>query len=194
MGNQVPQVDPADVAGAQRGETEAQARLYEVFAPMVYTLARRMLVSPVQAEDVLQDTFIEVLRNARSFRGESPFGFWVRRIAVNKCLMHLRSGWSSRRLEIEAPEQPSPSMTGETVERQMVLENALGQLSDTARAVVWLHDVEGYTHREIAELMGRTISFSKSQLARAHERLRDLLESETTDNGSGQCESALKTC
>jgi len=74
----------------------------------------------------------------------------------------------------EWPEQRSVSVTGDTVD----LERALARLGDTARAVVWLHDVEGYTHAQIGQLLGGTASFSKSQLARAHLRLRELLESD----------------
>ena len=193
MKNWMPQVDPAVVAGTQQGDAEAQARLYEVFAPMVYTVARRILASAVTAEDVLQETFVEVLQKAGSFRGESEIGFWIRRIAVNKCLQHLRSGWSSRRVDVDLSAQRCPSVRGDQIEQQMVLEGALAELSETARAVVWLHDVEGYTHKEIARMMGRTPSFSKSRLARAHERLRALLEDDFTENGKIVCEPALKT-
>ena len=190
----MPQVDPAVVAGAQQGDAEAQARLYEVFAPMVYTVARRILASAVIAEDILQETFVEVLQKAGSFRGESEIGFWIRRIAVNKCLQHLRSGWSSKRVDADLSAQRCPSVREGRIEQQMVLEDALAELSETARAVVWLHDVEGYTHKEIAQMMGRTPSFSKSRLARAHERLRALLEDDFTENGKIVCEPALKTC
>ena len=104
----MPQVEPATVADARRGDTAAQGHLYETFAPMVYTLARRMLVSPALAEDVLQETFVEVLRKLHTYRGEAALGFWVRRIAVNKCLMYLRSGWNSRRVETDAIESLYP--------------------------------------------------------------------------------------
>lgn len=190
----MPQVDPAIVAGARGGESAAHTRLYEVFAPMVYSLARRMLVSPAHAEDVLQDTFIEVIRKIDTYRGEADIGFWVRRIAVNKCLMHLRSGWTSRQVDMELPDAPCPSADGEQAVKQIALAEALSQLPATSRAVVWLHDVEGYTHKEIGQLMGRTTSFSKSQLARAHERLRGLLEEESSEDGTEVCTPVLKTC
>ncbi len=193
MGNHMPEVGPAIVAGAQRGDRVAHARLYEAYSPMVYTLARRMLVVPVLAEDVLQETFIEVIRKIDAYRGDAAIGFWIRRIAVNKCLMYLRSSWASRRVDIEVPDTPCPS-GGEQAERQIALEAALAQISATARAVVWLHDVEGYTHKEIARLMGRTTSFSKSQLARAHERLRGYLDGESAEDGSELCTPVLKTC
>lgn len=169
---------------------QAHARLYETFAPMVYTLACRMLASRTHAEDVLQETFVEVIRKLDTWRGDGEFGIWIRRIAVNKCLMHLRSSWVARRttLDIEPASAPTDAEHG------LALERALAALPDTARVVVLLHDVEGYTHREIGRLMGRTASFSKSQLARAHDRLRDLLNDEATKTELELCEPVLKTC
>jgi RNA polymerase sigma-70 factor (ECF subfamily) len=193
MTNQMREVDSAIVAGAQEGDRAAQARLYEAYSPMVYTLARRMLVSPALAEDVLQETFIEVIRKIESFRGDANIGFWIRRIAVNKCLMYLRSSWNSRQVDMELPDVPCLG-GGEQAVLQFELESALAKISATARAVVWLHDVEGYTHKEIARLMGKTTSFSKSQLARAHERLRGYLDDDRTENGTELCTPVLKTC
>ncbi len=194
MSNHMPQVDPAIVAGAQRGDRAAHARLFEVYSPMVYTLARRILVSEALAEDALQETFIEVIRKIQTYRGDADVGFWIRRIGVNKCLMHLRSNWASRRADVEVADTPCPRSGGEQADRQIALESALAKISATARAVVWLHDVEGYTHKEIARLMGRTTSFSKSQLARAHERLRGYLEGDPAEDGSELCIPVLKTC
>ena len=194
MGTQVPQVDPAIVAGAQRGERAAHARLYELCSPMVYTLARRMLNSPSLAEDALQDTFVDVIRKVDSYRGDAGFGFWVRRIAINKCLMYLRSSWHVRQIDMELPDTPCPRSDGRHAETQIALEQALSELTETSRVVVWLHDVEGYTHKEIGELMGRTSSFSKSQLARAHERLCRTLNAAITEDERQQCTPALKIC
>ncbi len=190
MATSIPEVDPAIVAAAKAGDTGAHAKLYELFAPLVYTLARRMLFVPALAEDILQETFVEVLGKIDSFRGDADFGFWVRRIAVNKCLMHLRSSWVSRRSGYEPSEHRSVDRSAALVDEQIALEAALGELSPTARAVVWLHDVEGFTHREIAESMGKTTSFSKSQLARAHERLRGLLAGNPAEDGVEICAPA----
>jgi len=191
MTTHIPEVEPAVLDAARVGDGEAHARLYELFAPLVYTLGRRMLASPALAEDVLQETFVEVLGKIDSYRGDAGFGFWVRRIAVNKCLMHLRSSWVSRRSSEELPEISDIDRGVEQLERRAALEVALVQLSPMARAVVWLHDVEGYTHREIAESMGKTTSFSKSQLARAHERLRELLADRAVEDGVELCAPVL---
>jgi RNA polymerase sigma-70 factor (ECF subfamily) len=165
-----------------------------MFAPAVFTLARRMLASNALGEDVLQETFIEVLRKIRGYRGEAEFGFWVKRIAINKCLMHLRSSWAVRRSAGGEELLPREQACAVAVDDQIALERALGALSDTARVVVWLHDVEGHTHREIGRMMGHTASFSKSQLARAHDRLRTLLQGGLEESETPLCTPALKTC
>lgn len=174
--------DPAILARARRGDMKAHEVLYASFGTPVYTLAVRMLGEPALAEEVLQDTCIEVIRNLADFRQDAAFGGWVKRIAVNKCLAHLRSAWHRKAQSLEPAEEggpvPSPVSGDDPASRAgdgRDLERAMAELSPTARAVVWLYDVEGYTHQEIAELMGKTVSFSKSQLSRAHERLRVLL-------------------
>jgi len=172
-------IDPAFVRAAQRGDMKAHEIIYRQFADPVYTLALRMTGSPAVADDILQESFVEVLRGIAKFRGEAALATWIRRIAVSRCLMHMRAAWNRRRLlfsEIVGEEGTYEiAANEETPELAMDLETALDSLTPTARAVVWLHDVEGYTHKEIAEMMNRTSSFSKSQLARAHKRLRKRL-------------------
>jgi RNA polymerase sigma-70 factor (ECF subfamily) len=159
-----------------------------------------MLQNPAHADDVLQETSIEVIRKIDTIRDEQAFPGWVKRIAVNKCLAHLRSAW--HRLA-------SPSIVTEDGGREtgqgaddvpdsdaaagnLDAERALALLPPITRAVVWLYDVEGYTHQEIGEMMGRTTSFSKSQLARAHQRLRDLLG--LADEGDEKCTQTQSNC
>ncbi|HLF12635.1 MAG TPA: RNA polymerase sigma factor [Gammaproteobacteria bacterium] len=189
-----PQIEAAVLVRAQRGDREAHALLYDAFAAMVYTLARRMLASTTLAEDVLQETFVEVIRKIGSYRGDAEFGFWVKRVAINKCLMHLRSGWMARRVETDDVEALSEGHSSDGHDDEAALQRALAELSDTARAVVWLHDVEGYTHKEIGRMMGRTASFSKSQLARAHDRLRTLLQGALDESEPQLCTPVLKPC
>jgi RNA polymerase sigma-70 factor (ECF subfamily) len=180
------------VARARAGDRAAHAEIYATFGGPVFTLARRMLASKAIAEDVLQETFVEVICNIDRFRGDADVGTWIKRIAINKCLMHVRSSWVSRRSpEVE---EPAGEHRSGAVDDQMALERALDRVPDVARAVVWLHDVEGYTHAEIGRLMGRTTSFSKSQLARAHERLRELLEGKEAKDETSLCTPELKTC
>jgi RNA polymerase sigma-70 factor (ECF subfamily) len=174
---------PETLVRARAGAVDAQEAIYRAYQRPVRTLARRLVPSVSAAEDLAQDVFVEVLTKLDQFDGRGSFAGWVRSITVNKCLMHLRSPWQRARRwmslagengGVEWPEQRSELVTGDTVD----LERALAHLGDTARAVVWLHDVEGYTHAEIGRLLGGTASFSKSQLARAHARLRELLESD----------------
>ena len=192
MPNPSPPIPSEIVDRARGGDRAAHAEIYAALGGPVFTLARRMLASKPLAEDVLQETFVEVICNIDRFRGEADIGTWIKRIAINKCLMHVRSSWVSRR----APEidEPASEHRSGLVDDQMALERALDRVPDVARAVVWLHDVEGYTHAEIGRLMGRTTSFSKSQLARAHERLRELLEGPQPQNETSLCTPELKTC
>lgn len=192
MGSREP-IDPSYVARARRGDVAARVALYDALGKSVFTLARRMLASASLAEDVLQDTFIDAFTKLDGLRTDADFAAWVRRIAVNKCLTHARSAWVARRVEWAADDfaaVPAEPQRNATCER---LEAALDALPVTARAVVWLHDVEGYTHKEIGALMGRTASFSKSQLARAHERLRRMLTDDTMEDAQ-LCVGQLKIC
>ncbi len=162
---------------AREGDRVAQAELFAAYGRAVFGLARRMLGRPELAEDVLQDTFVEVLKGLKDFRGEAPVGMWIRRIAVNKCLMLVRSHWHRYRSPLDGDEEATAAeewmeARGVSPETGLDLERALDALPAEARAVVWLHDVEGYTHVEIARLMQATPSFSKSQLARAYVRMR----------------------
>jgi RNA polymerase sigma-70 factor (ECF subfamily) len=193
MPKPLPPVAIEVIARAQCGDRAAHAELYALFAAPVFTLARRMLASRAAAEDVLQETFVEVLCKVGGFRGDAEVGTWIKRIAINKCLMHLRSRWVSRRHPSGDGEPAGEERTG-VLDQQLALERALDGVPDVARAVVWLHDVEGYTHVEIGRMMGRTASFSKSQLARAHERLRLLLDGADEEPETSLCTPELKTC
>jgi RNA polymerase sigma factor (sigma-70 family) len=159
------------VARAKAGDQAALEALFRAFETPVYNLARRIMRTPEDAEDVLQETFLEVVRSIGQYRGEGHLWGWIRRIAATKALMRIRRD----QLRATEPLDEEPGKTGMHVGANIDLERAFERLSDTSRSVVWLHDVEGYTHEEIAELMGKSVSFSKSQLARAHTRLRRML-------------------
>lgn len=172
------------VARARSGDVTAQAAIYRAYERPVRTLARRLVPGAAAAEDVAQDVFVDVLTKLDQYDGRGSFAGWVRSIAVNRCLMHLRSPWRRGLGWVESLvtgnsdaglEPPAAPRSGDAVD----LERALARLGETARTVVWLHDVEGYSHAEIGALLGGTASFSKSQLARAHARLRELLEPDT---------------
>jgi len=157
------------VARARAGDFDALEHVYRAYERSVYTLARRLTKTPEDAEDVLQETFLEVCRSLGKWRGEGSLWGWIRQVAASKALMRYR------REKVRATEVLSDDAAVgacEDVPLRLDLEVALERLPERSRAVVWLHDVEGLTHEEIAELMGMTASFSKSQLARAHQKLR----------------------
>src|SRR5437773_8674897 len=124
-----------------------------------------MLRNAEDAGGVLQETFLEVVRSIGQYRGEGHLWGWIRQIAATKALMRIR-----REQVREAEVFDEAIMAGRAahnVGQTLDLERAMQELSDTGRAVVWLHDVGGYTHEGIAEMMGKSVSFSKSPLARA---------------------------
>ena len=165
-------VPPQLVADACRGDGRAREQLYTSLAPAAFGLIRRLIGHHAQAEDLFQDTMITFFERLASYRAEAPLGAWLRQIAVSKCLMYLRSPWHRARLQIERLDheaRPSMDPTPESLD----VERALRSLSPTARSVVWLYEVEGYSHEEIGHAFGRSASFSKSQVARAHRRLRE---------------------
>jgi RNA polymerase sigma-70 factor (ECF subfamily) len=142
----------------------------------------RFTLVPAHAEDLVQETFIEVMLSIGQFRGEAAIGSWIRRIAVTKALMFLRSAWTSRGQslgedwdDVTAGDAASHGISRHP-DDALDLDAALANLPSVSRAVVWLHDVEGFTHKEIAALMGKTESFSKSQLSRAYQKLRPMLD------------------
>ena len=175
------QIDRAIVRRAARGDVRAHEIIYRAFATPVYSLCLRFTRVPAHAEDLTQETFIEIMRSIAKFRGEAALGSWIRRIAVSKALMFLRSAWTARGQSLADDwDEVTPAHAGSHglsshPDAALDLDAALENLPDVSRTIVWLHDVEGFTHKEIATLMGRTESFSKSQLSRAYQRLRPLL-------------------
>jgi RNA polymerase sigma-70 factor (ECF subfamily) len=172
------------------GDPGAQRQLYEAFARPVYTLLRRLVLRPAIAEELLHDTFIEVLGHLAGYQGSGSFAGWVRMIAVRKALAHLRSPWHGRLSSEPLDVLVADPVASRTHDAQDELERALNALPPVARSVVWLHDVEGYTHAEIGALHAQSASFSKSQLARAHATLRELLEPSA---GATPCKLASTT-
>ena len=162
---------------ARAGDAGAQQRIYAAVAPATLTLIRRFVGHGAISQDLFQDTMVTLYEQLAQFRGEAPLGAWLRQIAISKCLMYLRSPWRRARLCLAALDRDSgaaalPLATAPSCAEALDVERALAHLAPTARAVVWLYEVEGYSHEEIARSFGRSVSFSKSQLARAHVRLR----------------------
>lgn len=165
-------VEPGVIRHALEGDRHACEAIYRIFERPVYTLALRICQCDQDAMDVLQETFIQVFTRLHQFAGDAPFWTWLRKVAVNCSLARLRK---RRQMPVQWSDPASTAVTNDAG-IQMDLTTALGKLPADARAVVWLYDVEGLTHKEIADQFGKSISFSKTQLSRAHARLRDLLE------------------
>jgi len=168
------QVSADELGAARAGDAAARRALFERAAPGALALIRRLVRHAALADDLLQDTMIAMYEHLDDFRGEAPFGVWVRRIAVSRCLMSFRSPWQRARVALESwTEEAPPAIESEARTADLIdLDRALARLSPLTRAVVWLYDVEGWSHEEIARAFERTVSFSKSQLARGHARLR----------------------
>jgi len=195
------QIDPGIVRRAVSGDVHAHEIIYRAFSAPVYSICLRFTRVPAQAEDLLQDTFIEVIRSIGGFRGDAPLGSWIRRVAVSKALMFLRSAWHRRGQSLDDDWDEVTAGTAAAVgtsaapDHALDLDAALASLPPVARAVVWLHDVEGFTHKEIAGLMGKTESFSKSQLSRAYQRLRPVLQAGGRQAaGDGAMQATLLGC
>src|SRR5688500_19041848 len=166
----------ADAALAASGDATAFERLYRTHVNRVHSLVRRMLDADV-ADDVTQDVFIRAWQKLSTFRGESAFGTWLHKLAVNVALGRRKTVGVERGRFINE-EEPFHGLSGrkETPELSLDFEDALARLPEKARQVFVLHDVEGYRHEEIARMLGVVPGTSKSQLHHARMALRRHLE------------------
>ena len=167
-------LDELTLAGAQRGDMRACEKIYRKFHKPAFNVAVRICSCRELAQEVTQEAFITAFKRVHQFRGESPFWGWLRRVIVNHAISALRRLPRHDAVELEDHMATSKG-DQDGMGRCMDLEQALGLLSDEDRLVVWLHDVEGYKHKEIANLVGKTESYSKTRLNRARARLRTLI-------------------
>jgi RNA polymerase sigma-70 factor (ECF subfamily) len=166
----------ADAALAASGDASAFERLYRAHAARIHSLVRRMLDAD-EADDVTQDVFIRAWQKLATFRGESAFGTWLHRLAVNVVLGRRKSVGIERGRYV-TQDEPLQNVSGRraTPELSMDFEAALARLPEGARQVFVLHDVEGYRHEEIARMLGVVPGTSKSQLHHARMALRRHLD------------------
>jgi len=172
-----------DVVLAASGDSAAFERVYRAHVPRVHGLARRMAGADV-ADEVTQDVFVRVWQKLGTFRGESAFGTWLHRLAVNVIVERFRS-LGARRDRFLSDSEPvlevMPAPVRARPDLAMDLEAAIADLPDGARTIFVLHDVEGYRHEEIAGMLGISAGTSKSQLHRARQSLRSLLNRVTEE-------------
>jgi len=175
---------------AQRGDQEAFAALYKSHKRRVYSLCLRMTGNTTEAEDLAQEAFLQLFRRISTFRGESAFSTWLHRLVVNVVLMHLRK----KGLQ-QVPLDDTDNWQEEPVKREygdddrrllgsidrLTLARAIEQLPPGYRVVFVLHDVEGYEHNEIAQIMNCSVGNSKSQLHKARLKLRAALHQESSE-------------
>ena len=186
---------------AQAGDSTAFEFLYQLHSRRVYALCLRMVGNPADAEDLMQEAFLQLFRKIGTFRGESAFSTWLHRMTVNVVLMRLRKK-SLPTDSLEETLEPDAENTGPkrdvgapdlrlsgAVDR-VNLERSIEKLPPGYRTVFVLHDVQGYEHNEIAGIMGCSVGNSKSQLHKARTRLRELLQEEMREQARQERHSA----
>lgn len=168
--------DQLTIQRAIDGDERAMRALWSLHAPHIDAVVRRLVGDAEDAADIAQEVWIQIFRALPTYRGESQFGTWAHRIAVNRTLNALRRTRRLAKLETEINEDTASVEHGS--DRSMLaatIEAATQRLSPGARTVFVMHDVEGYTHEEIASELGITTGGSKSQLFKARAKLRKLL-------------------
>lgn len=172
------------VQRAQQGDSDAFASLFHAHKARIYSVCLRMTNNTAEAEDLTQDAFMQVFRKLATFRGDSALSTWLYRIAVNTVLMHFRKK-ALRQISLDEPYNQDARqvrreygskddrLTG-SVDR-IALARAIRELPDGYRTIFLLHEVEGYEHQEIAQLLECSVGNSKSQLHKAKLRIRELL-------------------
>lgn len=176
----IPPLDPGDesalVRRARRGDRAAFDRLYRLHAAAVYTLAVRLTGVPATAEDITQDTFLKMLQFIGGFRDGMPLRPWLKRVAANAAIDRLRRDRHHLLDELDAQHADghaaAPAGAAEA-------DGLLRRLAPLARTLVWLHEMEGWTHIELAARFRQSPSWSKSIVSRALARLRDELGPDT---------------
>lgn len=160
---------------AQQGDEAAMHALYRRYAPRVYAVVRRIAGTDALAEDWAQEAWIRAFRALPKFRGDSAFSTWLHRVAVNSALQGKRSRNRHDSRETALPATLPGRGPREATELRLTLEWAMEQIPDGMRKVLVLHDVEGFTHEEIGEMLGVAPGTSKSQLFKARAKMRTLL-------------------
>ena len=168
-------------ARCRAGDTDAFEELYRQHARRLYSLVVRMIGSAQDAEDLLQEVFLQAYRKLPGFRGESTLGTWLYRLTMNHCLDHLRGrqakmSRATASIDEESVDEPAaPDPVVPSAISRMDLERAIEALPPGSKAAFLLHDVEGFEHQEIAAILGISEGTSKSQVHKARMKLRVLL-------------------
>lgn len=176
--------DETDLVLARKAATGSVAAfeiIYSRYHRRTYSLCLRMTQSATEAEDLTQEVFIQLFRKVGSFRGDSAFSTWLHRMTVNQVLMHFRRRGVKNEMTTDDGEMPEQVVRGTENQNKMpildriALDKAISQLPNGYRTVFMLHDVEGFEHEEIANMLKLSVGTSKSQLHKARLKLRKLL-------------------
>ncbi len=168
-----------------QNDSVAQYKLYSLYSKAMLNVAFRICNNTEQAEDLLQESFISAFKNLSSFKGTASFGSWLKRIVVNTSLNYLRS----KKIEFEELQEDKNGVPEEKVDYSDqelmvgVVKDGIAQLPTGYRLVISLYLLEGYDHKEIAEVLGISVSTSKSQYNRAKIKLREIIKSKSYDTG-----------
>jgi RNA polymerase sigma-70 factor (ECF subfamily) len=160
----------------KKGDNKAQYRLYNQYSKAMYNLAYRMTNCREDAEDILQETFVDCFRNIGNFRFESTFGAWLKAILINRSINHLRKKKTNLILLDNVPETASGDDESEEIYDTAKVFKCIEMLPDGYRIILTLYLLEGYDHTEISQILDISESTSKSQYSRAKDKLRKLLK------------------
>jgi RNA polymerase sigma-70 factor (ECF subfamily) len=176
------ELDRVTLERARRGDMDACAAIYRRYGTACFNLALRILGERAAAEDVVQEVFLKMMNTLAGFRGDAPFGVWLKRMTANATIDALRA---TQRFADEDPEALFASMASRATEAEARVDawTLLMRIPPRARAVLVLHELEGYTHKELSELFGQSESYSKSILARA---LKKLAAADDTNENPGE--------
>lgn len=166
---------------SKAGNQKAQYQLYSIYSKAMFNICHRMLNNLEEAEDLLQDSFCDAFMKLGTFRYESSFGAWLKRIVINKCINWIQK----KKIKLIFPEELDESiqnaeteMDYEDINMEVIrIHQAIGQLPDGYRIIFSLYAIEGYDHTEISEITGISESTSKSQYLRAKKRIKEILKS-----------------
>ena len=172
------------VEACKMGRQQAQMELYELYAKAMYNICLRMVKNEMDAEDLLQNSFVDVFTHLNSFRFQSSIGAWIKRIVINNCINFLKK----RKLHFETlDERINPVIETNPEQEPLLSVEAINQavikLPDGYRVVFTLYLLEGYDHKEIASILNISEATSKSQYSRAKQKLRAYLQKENDYNG-----------
>lgn len=160
----------------REGNQKAQFQLYKLYYKPMYSVCMRIVNQAAEAEDVMQESFLNAFRNMDTYKGEVSFGSWLKRIVINRSLDHLKK----KKVQLEEISEKTAQIPDYQMELKEVnmeaIKNAIQQLPDGYRVVLSLYLIEGYDHEEISEILGISNSNSRTQFLRAKNKLRELLK------------------